>query len=146
MIAELDEQKRVFRPQFMLDTDTASFSLRGGYPNIDYRIARTPNTSLCISSITRGELQFGVLRKPGATKLSQAIAGLLQRIPTLAFDAFAADQYSKIALNLRQRGVLIGQNDTYIAAHALSIGATLVTHNVRHFERVEGLSIVDWTV
>lgn len=130
----------------MLDTDIVSYSVRGRYPRLDWHIANVQNAQLCISSISRAELRVGVLMKPEATSLAQYINEFIDRTTALAFDQMAADCYANVAARLRKYGILIGQNDTYIAAHALSIGATLVTHNVRHFERVEGLSIVDWTV
>lgn len=130
----------------MLDTDIVSYLVRGRYLRLDWHIANVQSKQLCISSISRAELRVGVLMKPEAMSLAHYINEFLDRTPALAFDQMAADCYANVAARLRRHGILIGQNDTCIAAHAMSIGATLVTHNVRHFERVEGLSVVDWTV
>ncbi len=62
----------------------------------------------------------------------------------MPFDDSAADAYGSIRADLELRGQLIGSNDMLIAAHALSLGATLITNNVSEFERVTGLRIENW--
>lgn len=128
----------------MLDTDTASYLLKGLAPAVDERAAALPAAKLCISAITRAELLLGVQLKPGATRLAQLVDQLLLRIRTLPWDETAADRFAGIAAKLHRAGTPIGTLDTQIAAHALAAEAVLVTNNLRHFERVPGLALENW--
>ena len=74
-------------------------------------------------------------------RLIDAFVGDVAVVP---FEAEAADRFGKVAAALVSKGTPIGALDTMIAAHALQLGLTLVTHNLRHFRRVHGLKVVDW--
>jgi len=69
---------------------------------------------------------------------------LVQTIPVKPFDDTAAEIYGYVRSDLEKRGVVIGSNDLFIAAHALSLNVTLVTNNEREFCRVNGLKVVNW--
>ncbi len=77
-------------------------------------------------------------------KNADALAQLIAILTVLPFDDKAATEYGKICAYLQKRGTPIGTIDTLIAAHAKSEGMTLVTNNVREFERVPELNIENW--
>ena len=130
--------------RYMLDTDTASCLIRGASPELDARVRRLPQERLCISVITRHELLLGLELKPKATALKLLVANFLQRIVTLPFDSPAAASFAVVSAKLRQEGVGIGTMDAMIASHALSVDATVVTNNVKHFELVPDLRFENW--
>jgi tRNA(fMet)-specific endonuclease VapC len=128
--------------QYMLDTDSVSFALRGE-GNVGVRLLERRPSEVCISAITLAELRYGA-----ALRRSKRLHGLIQAFTSdvlvAAFDAPAADRYGDLASALAQKGTPIGAYDTLIAAHALAMGLTLVTNNTRHFERVSGLKTQNW--
>lgn len=128
---------------YLLDTNIASAVLRG-MPSVDARIAQLDPAQLCISAVTRAELRYGLALRPGAVKLAQLVDAFLNTFITVPWDASAADYHGRLRAYLRVRGTPIGDFDEMIAAHALSLGATLVTDNVQHFRRVDELRIDNW--
>jgi tRNA(fMet)-specific endonuclease VapC len=129
----------------LLDTNIISLIVRGGHPAVDARLVSAAPGTLYMSAITRAELRYGVCRKPSAHRLAQLVNEVLIRIPSLDWNHEAADTYGALRAELERRGTPIGNLDTLIAAHALAIGATLVTANRRHFEMVPDLAIEDWS-
>ncbi|MEO6319091.1 MAG: type II toxin-antitoxin system VapC family toxin [Polaromonas sp.] len=101
---------------------------------------------IAISVITRAETRYGLALLNANDKRRASVGLLLQEYPALPWTADAADQYGDIAAHLQQTGQVIGEMDTLIAAHALAEDLTLVTHNMRHFERIPGLRLEDWMV
>jgi len=131
--------------RYMLDTDTASYAIKGGHPDLDRRLASVPPEDLCISSVTRAELLYGVRRKPGAQRLARVVGQFLAIVNSLAWDDDAADRFAVIAAELDTSGKRIGTFDTMISAHALATNCIAVTNNVEHFSRVSGLSLQNWS-
>ncbi len=128
--------------RYLLDTDTASAGIRGD-PRLDARLA--PGTLWwAVSAVTRAELRFGIALRPHALNLARRVEGFLAAAVTLPWDEAAADAHGRLRALLRQRGTPIGVYDEMIAAHALAVGATVVTNNVRHFSAVPGLHIENW--
>ena len=128
---------------FMLDTDTVSFALRG-VGAVGARLAKHKRSELCLSAITVAELRFGA-DKRHSRKVHEAIDAFLSGVDVLAFDNSAAEKFGAIAAALANAGEPIGQMDTLIAGHALAVRATLVTNNQRHFSKVKGLKLENWT-
>lgn len=128
---------------YMLDTNTASAALRGT-AGLDQRLEQLEPTEWCISAVTHSEMRFGVALKPEAHRLAQYVEAFLQAATTAAWDEAAADVHGRLRAALRSRGTPIGDFDEMIAAHALALGAVLVTDNTRHFERVDGLALENW--
>jgi len=128
---------------FMLDTDTVSFALRG-VGAVATRLAERKPSELCMSTVTLAELRFGAAKRR-SRRIERAIDSFVGGVDVLPFDGAAADRFGIVATALAGGGVPIGQMDTLIAAHALSIGATLVTNNERHFSKVAGLKLDNWT-
>ena len=129
-------------PQYMLDTDTVSCGLRGQGDVASHLLAHRPS-ELCVSSITLAELRFGADAK-GSRRLHRLIETFVASVAVMPFDSAAADRFGPVANALAKRGEPIGTFDTLIAAHALSLGLTLVTNNIKHFGRVTGLVTPNW--
>ena len=128
--------------RFMLDADTVSYAIRG-QGHVATRLLQHRPSELCISSITWAELRFGAEAKRSA-KLRRAIDSFAKDITVVSFDQAAADKFAVVAEALARRGKPIGSFDTLVAAHALSLGLTVVTDNTKHFGRVPKLSVENW--
>lgn len=127
----------------MLDTDTASYLIKGRSPTVEDRLAALAPTSVCISVMTRAELQYGLKRLAPDHRLHLAVRRFLGIIRIVSWDADAADWYAQIRHHLVSTGQPIGEMDMMIAAHALSAGAILVTNNHRHYERIQAPLILE---
>ncbi len=99
---------------------------------------------LAISSVTLAELIHGVEKSQFVSKNLRVVEDFCSRLDILEYDATAAYHYGDIRAQLEKQGSIIGVNDIHIAAHARSLGAVLVTNNLKEFERVEGLRIQNW--
>lgn len=130
---------------YLLDTNTASYIIKGNIPAVRSRLTRIPITQVFISSITEGELRYGIARKPGATKWQQVVEEFLLQMTVLSWDSGAAKQYGDLRADLERQGQPMGTLDMMIGAHALVIGAILVS-NDHAFTRITGLNVEDWTV
>ena len=129
-------------PQYMLDTDTVSFALRG-QGRVAARLLEHRPSQLCISSIALAELRFGAEARR-SRKLHRLISTFVEAVAVVPFDEPAADRFAAVAAALARRGEPIGTFDTLMAAHALSLGLTFVTNNTQHFGRVMGLKTENW--
>jgi tRNA(fMet)-specific endonuclease VapC len=129
----------------MLDTDTCSYIMRRSPDAVLKRLAKVPVSDVCISVITKSELLHGVEVSPKRRQDEAALAAFLRYLEVLDFPDSASSHYAKIRADLKARGGMIGANDLLIAAHARSLGLTLVTNNTREFRRVSNLSIDNWT-
>ena len=127
----------------MLDTDTVSFALRG-LGQVASRLQSHKRSELCLSAITVAELRFGADKRK-SRRIHRAVDAFLSGVDVLPFDVAAAAKFGVIGAALATSGLPIGQMDTLIAAHALSVTATLVTNNEKHFSKVAGLRIENWT-
>jgi tRNA(fMet)-specific endonuclease VapC len=133
-------------PRYMLDTDTCSYIMKRSHDAVLKRLAKVPVSDVCISVITKSELLFGVEVSPKRRQDEAALDALVRYLEVLDFPDDASLHYAKIRADLKARGALIGANDLLIAAHARSLGLTLITNNTREFGRVRGLAIENWTV
>ncbi len=130
-------------PRYLLDADTVSYALRG-QGQVATRILEHAPSELCISAITLAELRFGAESKK-SQKLRRAIRGFVKDVAVVAFDEAAAERFAEVAADLAGSGTPIGVFDTLIAAQALALGLIVVTNNTRHFGRVAGLKVENWT-
>ena len=129
-------------PEYMLDTDTVRFALRG-QGRVAARLLEHRPSQLCISSITLAELRFGAEARR-SRRLHRLISTFVESVEVVAFDQRAADRFATVATSLARRGAPIGSFDTLMAAHALSLEWTFVTNNTQHFGRVVGLKTENW--
>ena len=132
--------------KYMLDTNIASYLIKGNSPHLENHIRTIPVEQVCISVITQAELRYGLARLPHATHLAQQVEHFLQGITVLDWDVAVADAYGLVRADLEKRGQPIGNMDMQIAAHALVKDLILVTHNTKEFQRVLGLKLEDWMV
>jgi tRNA(fMet)-specific endonuclease VapC len=128
--------------EFMLDTDTVSYALRGDDGVAENLLSHAPS-AVCMSSVSLGELRFGA-EKRGSKKLHRLIDAFVRGVQVLPFDETCANRFGKVAADLSARGRPIGHYDTLIAAHALVAKVVLVTNNAKHFREVPLLRMVNW--
>ncbi|HET9405728.1 MAG TPA: type II toxin-antitoxin system VapC family toxin [Candidatus Sulfotelmatobacter sp.] len=133
-------------PRYMLDTDTCSYVMKRSSDTLLKRLQKVPVSDVCISIITKAELLFGVKVSPRRQQDEEALSAFLRYVEVLDFPDEASDHYAEIRADLKNRGMMIGANDLFIAAHARSLGLTLVTNNTAEFRRVRNLAIENWTV
>ena len=129
---------------YMLDTNICIYLINNKFPELARRIDEIPIDSICISAITQAELELGVFKSQNQAKNAQALVKFLSVINVVDFDTKAAAAYGEIRADLERKGSPIGHMDMLIAAHALSQGYTIITNNLRKFERVEGLELENW--
>ena len=130
----------------VLDTNVLS-ELVKPTPNasVSQMILDAPAGSLFASEVTRYELRYGALMHPRPEHLWARIQALILPIPTwLNVTAEISERTAVIAATLDRQGRTIGAIDPFIAATALVLGCPVVTHNVRHFEIIDGLQVIDW--
>lgn len=129
--------------RYLLDTNIVSHAMHEPAGSVGSRITVAGIDSVAISVVTLGELLFGYARNP-TPRLKERLDGFLSRIIVLPVDAQVAMRYAEVRTILQRCGQLIGQNDLWIAAHALALNVRLVTDNTGEFTRVEGLRIENW--
>jgi tRNA(fMet)-specific endonuclease VapC len=132
--------------RYMLDTDICSYIIKRSNAALVRRLNRTSPTEVCISAITKSELLFGVEVSPKRPHDQAAVEAFLRYVEVLDFPDSACAHYAKIRAELKTSGRMVGAKDLFIAAHARSLGLTLITNNTAEFGRVRGLSIENWTL
>lgn len=132
---------------YLLDTDILSNLLKRTPSTVLIaKLASEPSERQFTSSITLGELLYGAHRLgPGGNLfLERMERTLLPNLPVLSFDAAAARRYGEVRAELERQGTPIAEADLRIGAIALTRGLTMVTGNVRHFQRIPGLAVENW--
>lgn len=132
---------------YMLDTCICSFIMRERPECVLERLAAEVARSnrIVISAITYSEMRYGQIGKKASPKHKTLVDEFLRRLDeVLPWGLAAVDATVEVKRSLTEAGLIIGQNDTAIAGHAIAAGCTLVTNNVREFSRVPGLSYEDW--
>ena len=129
--------------EYLLDTNVASYIIKGNIA-VRRRLITVPMDEVCISSVTEGELRYGVARLPDNARLKTIVDAFLARVNVQPWDSSAARCYGSLRAGLEADGVGLANLDTMIAAHALARGSILITHD-KAFARVKGLALEDWT-
>jgi tRNA(fMet)-specific endonuclease VapC len=129
--------------RYLLDTNIASYVIKGNVPEVRRRLIRVAMAEVGISVVTEAELRFGTLRvaKPD---LKLAVEAFLVRVEILPWDSAAAKEYAALRKVQEDSGTPMGNLDMMIAAQALASDTLLVTHD-KVFERVRHLKLEDWT-
>lgn len=130
----------------MLDTNICIYIIKQRPPEVLKRFLEYQVGDIAISAITLAELRYGVAKSHYREKNAKALDELIIPLEILPFDEEATRSYGEIRAALEKAGTPIGSMDLLIAAHAVSLGVTLVTNNAKEFNRVSGLTVVDWTV
>ena len=131
--------------RYMLDTNICIYAIKHKPEKVIRELKKHDPSDVCISSVTYAELVHGIEKSAFVERNRLALSMLLANIEILDFDVYAADCYGKIRADLEKKGTPIGPLDTMIAGHALSLGYTVVTNNVREFQRVSDLLIENWS-
>jgi len=128
--------------RYMLDTDIASYLIRGNHPGVTEKFTELYENCV-MSSITAAELQYGAGKRNNRmlTRKVQALCGL---IPIIPWSDEAACAYARLRIELETKGTPIGSMDMLIAASAIAENAVLVTNNLEHFSKVASLKIENW--
>ena len=129
---------------YMLDTNIIIYAIRHPDSEINEILRKHLGKDICISVITYGELEYGIRKSSKPDQNRMAVRQFLAGIRILDLDMAAAEHFGDIIADLERSRMRIGDRDTLIAAHARSMGYTVVTHNTREFGRVKGLHIEDW--
>ncbi|KTC12222.1 twitching motility protein PilT [Pseudomonas marginalis ICMP 9505] len=132
---------------YMLDTCICSFIMRERPECVLDRLAAevARNNRIVISAITYAEMRYGQVGKKASPKHKTLVDEFVKRLDeVLPWGLAAVDATVEVKRSLTEQGLIIGQNDTAIAGHAIATECTLVTNNVREFSRVAGLSYEDW--
>ena len=132
---------------YMLDTCICSFIIREHPLSVLQRLTKetAQNNRIVISAITYAEMRYGQIGKKASPKHKTLVDEFVKRLDeVLPWDLAAVDATIAVKSKLTKAGLVIGDNDTAIAGHAIASGCLLVTNNVREFSRVSGLSYEDW--
>jgi tRNA(fMet)-specific endonuclease VapC len=128
---------------YLLDTNILIAALKGRL-EVRKRLNSLPLSAMRLSAIVLGELEFGAEKSAHGEHNRIRLAALAQRLPLVGIDFDTTRHYAQVRALLERKGTPIGANDTWIAAQALTINATLVTDNEREFSRVPGLMLENW--
>ena len=129
---------------YLLDTNICVYIIRGRQKSVVERFRQHALNDLLISSVTTAELYFGIEKSDRREHNLDILETFLLPIVVQPFDYEASMVYGRLRADLERRGTPIGPLDTLIAAHALGLGAVLVTNNTREFERVPELRLENW--
>ena len=130
-------------PRYLLDTNALSEVVKQPAGAVAHRIAAAGEDSICTSIVVACELRYGAARK-GSVVLNEKIEQLLADLEILPLAEGVDRHYASLRTQLEQAGQPISAHDMLIAAHALTLGLTVVTANIREFRRVPGLSVENW--
>ena len=128
---------------WLLDTNTISAIFRDPFGPVTVKIDAADQRDICTSIVVACELRFGA-QKRGSTKLTTWVEATLNDLDVQPLGSDADHHYARLRVELERRRTPISGNDMLIAAHALALGATLVTANTRAFARIEGLKLENW--
>jgi tRNA(fMet)-specific endonuclease VapC len=130
--------------RYLLDTNICIYVIKKQPPKVIAKIQSETIEDICVSTITLAELEHGVAKSAHQERNRLALLEFLTPFRILDFDQAAARHYGHIRSDLELRGIVIGPMDLLIAAHAQSKGLTLVTNNVREFQRIKDLDMENW--
>ena len=129
---------------YMLDTNICSFIIREKPLHIKDKLKNIEQKhTIALSSIVVSELLYGAKKRESA-KLIKIVNSFIDNFIIYDFDKNAASYYVNIRTELEKQGKIIGSNDLFIVAHAISIDAILVTNNTKEFQRVQNIKLEDW--
>jgi tRNA(fMet)-specific endonuclease VapC len=132
-------------PRYLLDTNICIYIRQKQPDEVLRRFRRLRAGEAALSVITYGELLYGAMKSVQRELVLEKLHALTLLLPPLPLPSNAAEAYGTVRADLEKRGELIGNNDLWIAAQALSSGLTLVTNNEKEFRRVRGLKVQNWT-
>lgn len=132
------------RSRFLLDTNILIYLQTKRSPGVVRRTNMLLPGEAVMSVVTFGELFYGMSKSLRADETVERLSALCRAIPVLPLPEIAAETYGRTRFELESKGRLIGNNDLWIAAHALASELILVTNNEKEFRRINGLRIENW--
>ncbi|MBN1696240.1 MAG: type II toxin-antitoxin system VapC family toxin [Spirochaetales bacterium] len=131
--------------KYFLDTNICIYALKSIFPQIQTNMEKKHPSDIAIPAIVKAELYYGAQKSLYREKVIKALDSFLKPFFILPFDDNASLWYAKIRAGLEKKGNIIGPNDLIIASCAMAYGGILVTHNIKEFQKVDGLYLEDWT-
>ncbi len=132
--------------QFLLDTNICIYIRRKKPDAVLRRFQILRHGEAVLSVITFGELLYGAEKSLHRAVALQQLQELAELLPVMTLPEAAAQTYARMRAELERKGLMIGNNDLWISAHAKAAGLTLVTNNEREFRRVSGLKVQNWAL
>jgi len=131
---------------YMLDTNICCYILNKQPSSYYKKLEQLEQSaaSITISSIVLSELQFGVANSKFKEQNQTKLNLLMSKLEVLDYSAKCAFFYGNLRADLKKRGIIIGNNDLFIASHAIAEQATLITNNISEFKRVKELILENW--
>jgi tRNA(fMet)-specific endonuclease VapC len=133
------------KTRYMVDTDICIYISKRRPPEVKARFEQLKPGQMVMSAITYGELYYGASKSNQSAKALAELGVTIRDIPVEDLTSAASQAYGIIRAELEKQGRVIGNNDIWIAAHAMALDVTLATNNDREFLRVTGLSVENWT-
>ena len=133
-------------PRFLLDTNICIYIRQKRPEEVLGRFRKLRAGEAALSVITYGELLYGAEKSAQRETALERLREIMTLLPPLPLPEAAGETYGTIRAQLEAKGETIGNNDLWIAAHALASNLTLVTNNEREFRRVQGLKVQNWAV
>lgn len=130
---------------YMLDTNIASYVIRGAHPLVAQRLQGVPRANVTVSVMTEAELHYGVAKRGGAVGLKTRVDKFLRLVRVLPWTSDIVASYAELRVLREAAGVTLAPMDMLIAAHAKAIGATLVTSDATFSLHPSGLILEDWS-
>ena len=130
--------------RYLLDANIVIYIRQQRHEAVMRRFVQLKPGEAAISVIAFGELLYGAMKSSQREAGLERLRALSQFLTPLALPEMAAETYGFVRADLESRGEMIGNNDLWIAAHALASGLTLVTNNEKEFRRVRGLKVQNW--
>src|ERR1700676_955705 len=131
--------------RYLLDTNICIYIRQKRPEQVLRRLRKLRPGEAVLSVITYGELLYGAAKSVRRTEALERLHELVHFLPAMALPEAAAETCGALRADLESKGEMIGNNDLWIAAHALAAGLTLVTNNEKEFRRVRGLKLENWT-
>ena len=129
--------------RYLLDTNVL-IALTKGLGRVADRLEKLDASSVLLPTVVVAEIEYGIAKSRKRATNRRVFDELLAGFDIAVFNAAAASAYGPIRASLERKGTLIGPNDLLIAATAVALKATLVTDNLREFQRVDGLRVENW--
>jgi tRNA(fMet)-specific endonuclease VapC len=131
---------------YLLDTNICIYIIKQKPVTVLHKFEQLSVGEVAMSLITYGELLYGIKKSQHPKKSQHTLEQLIGLIPPLPMPTDTANHYGKIRSSLELQGKLIGNNDLWIAAHALALEVILVTNNIKEFSRIPHLQLENWVV
>ncbi len=131
-------------PRFLLDTNICIYIRQSRPEPVLRRFRKLRAGEAVLSVITYGELMYGAQKSAHRATALERLRELVTLLPAIPLPEAAAEAYGTIRARLEAAGEMIGNNDLWIAAHALAANLIVVTNNEREFRRVQGLKVHNW--